>query len=202
MAYPLMALGVGTLVVGALFGFPPEHGLYHRFVEPVFAAAGTQAHVISLEATVSLAVVATAIAALGIWGLARSWYKTGENPAPARAAERFRGLYALVLNKYWVDEVYNAIFVDFGKWLCHRFWFVDAKGVDGAVDGTSWLTVFLSQLSARFDFHGVDGLVNGIADLIEEGSQAFKRIQTGVIQNYLLAMAMGIFVIVSLYFFL
>ena len=202
MAYPLLALGVGTLVVGALFGFPPDHGLYHRFVEPVFAAAGTEAHAISLGTTVGLAVVATAIAALGVWGLARSWYKTGENPAPARAAERFGGLYGLVLNKYWVDEIYNAVFVDFVKRLCHRFWFVDAKGVDGAVNGTSWLTVFLSQVSARFDFHGVDGLVNGIADVIQDGSQAFKRLQTGVIQNYLLAMALGIFVIVSLYFFL
>ena len=201
MAYPLMVLGVGTLVVGALFGFPPDHGLYHRFVEPVFAAAGTEAHAISLQTTVGLAVVATAVAALGIWGLARSWYKTGDNPAPAQAAERFRGLYTLVLNKYWVDELYIAVFVDFGKWVCHRFWTVDAKGVDGAVDGTSWLTVFLSRASARFDFHGVDGLVNAIADVIQGGSQAFKRIQTGVIQNYLLAMAMGIFVIVSLYFF-
>jgi len=108
----------------------------------------------------------------------------------------------LVLNKYWVDEIYTAIFVDFVKRLCHRFWFVDAKGVDGAVNGMSWLTVFLSQVSARFDFHGVDGLVNGIANVIQDGSQAFKRLQTGVIQNYLLAMALGIFVIVSLYFFL
>ncbi len=201
MAYPLMALGVGTLVVGALFGFPPDHGLYHRFVEPVFAAAGTETHAISLEATVGLAAVATLIAALGIWGLARAWYKTGDSPAPARAAERFRGLYALLLNKYWVDEGYNAVFIDFGKRLCHRFWAVDAKGVDGAVNGTSWLTVALSQVSAKFDFHAVDGLVNAIADLIQGGSQAFKRIQTGVIQNYLLAMAMGVFVIVSLFFF-
>jgi NADH-quinone oxidoreductase subunit L len=78
---------------------------------------------------------------------------------------------------------------------------VDARGVDGTVNGTSWLTVLLSRASARFDFRGVDGLVNAIADLIQEGSQAFKRVQTGVIQNYLLAMAMGIFVIVSLFFF-
>jgi NADH-quinone oxidoreductase subunit L len=47
----------------------------------------------------------------------------------------------------------------------------------------------------------VDGLVNWIADLIQDGSQVFRRLQTGVIQNYLLAMAMGIFVIVSLFFF-
>jgi NADH:ubiquinone oxidoreductase subunit 5 (subunit L)/multisubunit Na+/H+ antiporter MnhA subunit len=85
--------------------------------------------------------------------------------------------------------------------VCHRFWTVDAKGVDGAVDGTSALTVFFSQISARFDFRGVDGLVNRIADLIQGGSQVFRRLQTGVIQNYLLAMAMGIFVIVSLFFF-
>jgi NADH-quinone oxidoreductase subunit L len=78
---------------------------------------------------------------------------------------------------------------------------VDAKAVDGAVNGAGWLTVALSHLSAKFDFRGVDGLVNAIADLIQGGSQAFRRIQTGVLQNYLLAMAMGIFVIVSLYYF-
>ena len=201
MAYPLMVLGIGTLLVGVLFGFPPDHGLYHRFVEPVFAAEGMEAHAISLETTVGLMAVATAVAALGIWGLARSWYKTGDSPAPAQAAERFRGLYALILNKYRVDELYIAVFVDFGKWLCRLSWTVDDKGLDGTVNGASRLTVFLSQVSALFDFRGVDGLVNAIADVIQGGSQAFKRIQTGVIQNYLLAMAMGIFVIVSLYFF-
>jgi NADH-quinone oxidoreductase subunit L len=201
MAYPLLVLGIGSWLVGALFGFPPDHGLYHRFVEPVFAEAGTEAHAISLGTTVGLAGIATLIAALGIWGLARSWYKSGDSPAPARATERFRGLYGLLLNKYKVDEFYNAIFVDFGKWLCHRLWGVDAKGVDGAVNGTSALTVFMSQVSAKFDFRGVDGLVNAIADLIQGGSQTFRRIQTGVLQNYLLAMAMGIFVIVSLYYF-
>jgi NADH-quinone oxidoreductase subunit L len=201
MAYPLLVLGIGSWVVGALFGFPPDHGLYHKFVEPVFAAAGTEAHAIGVGTTVGLAGIATLIAALGIWGLARSWYKSGDSPAPARAAERFHGLYALLLDKYRVDEFYNAIFVDFGKWLCHRMWGVDAKGVDGAVNGTSALTVFMSQVSAKFDFRGVDGLVNAIADLIQGGSQTFRRIQTGVLQNYLLAMAMGIFVIVSLYYF-
>jgi len=201
MAYPLLILGIGSLLVGVLFGFPPDHGLYHRFVEPVFAAAGTEAHAISLGTIVGLAAVATLIAALGVWGLARSWYKSGDNPAPARVAERFRGLYAVLLNKYKVDELYDAVFVDFGKWLCARFWTADAKGVDGAVNGTGWLTVTLSHLSAKFDFRGVDGLVNAIADLIQGGSQTFRRIQTGLLQNYLLAMAMGIFVIVSLYYF-
>ncbi|HSC70087.1 MAG TPA: NADH-quinone oxidoreductase subunit L, partial [Candidatus Methylomirabilis sp.] len=197
-----LVLGLGTILVGLLFGFPPDHGLYHRFVEPVFAAEGGEAHAIGLQTTVGLAVVATAIAALGIWGLARAWYKTGDNRAPARAAERFSGLYRLVLNKYWVDEWYIAVFVDFGKWLCNRLWTVDAKGVDGTVNGASWLTVALSTLSAKFDFRGVDGLVNLIADVIQGGSQSLRRTQTGILQNYILAMALGIFVIVSLFYFL
>jgi NADH-quinone oxidoreductase subunit L len=201
MAYPLVVLGIGTCAVGVIFGFPPDHGLYHRFVEPVFALDGAEAHAISPWTTVGLALIATAVAALGIWGLARSWYKTGDNPAPARMAERFRAPYTWIVNKYWVDELYIWVFVDFGKRLCRLFWTVDAEGVDGTVNGASRLTVFLSQVSALFDFRGVDGLVNAIADMIQGGSQTFKRIQTGVIQNYLLAMAMGIFVIVSMYFF-
>jgi NADH-quinone oxidoreductase subunit L len=73
--------------------------------------------------------------------------------------------------------------------------------VDGVVNGASALTVLMSRVSAAFDFRFVDGLVNAIADLIQGGSQAFRRTQTGVIQNYLLAMAMGVFVIVCLFFF-
>jgi len=198
MTVPLVILAFFAFVAGS-FGMSTEHSPYYSFVNPVFRAAGEAAeHHGPSEAL--MAFISVTMAAAGIW-VAYAMYVRRRELAE-QMAQRFRGLYNLLLNKYWVDEIYNAIFVDFGKWLCHGFWFVDAKGVDGAVDGTSWLTVFLSRASARFDFHGVDGLVNSIADVIEGGSQAFKRIQTGVIQNYLLAMAMGIFVIVSLYFFL
>ena len=101
-----------------------------------------------------------------------------------------------------MDEFYNAIFVTFGKRVCSRLAGFDAQVVDGAVNGSGRLTVWLSQVSALFDFRGVDGAVNAIADLIQGGSDAFKRLQTGLVQNYMLAMALGIFVIVSLFFFL
>ncbi len=91
---------------------------------------------------------------------------------------------------------------ELGKTPAGWLWGFDASVVDGTVNGSGWLTVWLSQLSARFDFRGVDGAVNAIADLIQGGSDAFKRLQTGLIQNYMLAMALGIFVIVSLFFFL
>ena len=196
---PLVVLAIFTVGAG-VFGYSTELGSYYVFVKPVFQVeivAESLKHEGPSE--LLMALISLAIAGAGIL-LAYQMYMRRRELAD-RMAQRFAGLYRLVLNKYWVDEIYNAVFVDFGKWLCRLFWTVDAEGVDGTVNGASRLTVFLSQVSALFDFRGVDGLVNAIADVIQGGSQAFKRIQTGVIQNYLLAMAMGIFVIVSLYFF-
>jgi NADH-quinone oxidoreductase subunit L len=197
MLIPLAILAFFAVVAGFL-GYSPGHSPYYSFVNPVFQAVGEAAEHHG-PSEVLMAAISVAIAGAGIL-LAYQMYMRRREMAD-RLADRFPGLYRLLLNKYWVDELYVAVFVDLGKWVCHRFWTVDAKGVDGAVDGTSALTVFLSQISARFDFRGVDGLVNRIADLIQGGSQVFRRLQTGVIQNYLLAMAMGIFVIVSLFFF-
>jgi NADH-quinone oxidoreductase subunit L len=197
MAVPLMILGFFTVVAG-LFGYSVEHSPYYRFVEPVFRVAGEAAGQHG-PSELLMAIVSVAIAAAGI-ALAYLMY-LGRPGMADRLADRFRGLYTLLLNKYWVDEWYNAVFVDFGKKLCRGLWSVDSRGVDGVVNGTSALTVLMSRVSAAFDFHFVDGLVNAIADLIQGGSQAFRRTQTGVIQNYLLAMAMGVFVIVSLFYF-
>jgi NADH-quinone oxidoreductase subunit L len=185
-------------VVAGFFGYSVEHSPYYSFVAPVFGAAheGGGHHGPS---ELLMAAISVAIALAGI-ALAYQMY-LGRPGMADRLAARFRGLHGLLLNKYWVDEFYIAVFVDFGKRLCGRLWTVDAKAVDGAVNGAGWLTLALSHLSAKFDFRGVDGLVNAIADLIQGGSQTFRRIQTGVLQNYLLAMAMGIFVIVSLYYF-
>ena len=172
MAYPLLVLGIGSWVVGALFGFPPDHGLYHKFVEPVFAAAGTEMHAISLGTTVGLAAVATLIAALGVWGLARAWYKSGDNPAPARLAERYPTAYRVLLRKYYVDELYDALFVE----PIHQ------------------LAVWLWR---RFDEPVVDGSVNGVGALVRAGSAALRRLQTGYVMSYVLSFVVGVVAILG-----
>ncbi len=197
MAIPLVILAVGTCIVG-LFGVPSEKGLYHVLVNPVFEAAEAVEHHLPTATALMLMALATAIAVGGIL-LAKSWYHTGDNPAPARLAQRFQVLYTFVLNKYKVDELYDAIFVTFGKKVCNALWKVDAGVVDGAVNGSGWLTVFLSRVSAKFDFNFVDGLVNKIADMIQGWSQGLRKIQTGVIQNYLLAMSVAVLMVTVIY---
>ncbi len=203
MAYPLVILGLFSVVAGAIFGFPPDHGIYHRFVAPVFGgggeASGSVAHA-SVSAEIGSAALSLAIALLGI-GLAYQFYMRRPD-LPGLLADRMKGVYRMLLNKYWVDELYRAVFVDFGKRLCGILWGVDSRVVDGAVNGSSWLTVRLSAMSAWNDLKIVDGMVNAIADVIQGGSLRLRLLQTGVIQNYILVMSLGILGMVVIYLFI
>jgi NADH-quinone oxidoreductase subunit L len=203
MAYPLVVLGLFSVIAGLAFGFPPDQGLYHRFVAPVFETAHEtaieMAHA-TISSQVGMAALSLAIALLGI-GLAYQFY-IRRPELPSALAERMKGVYLLLLNKYWVDELYQAIFVDFGKNVCRFLWGVDSRVVDGAVNGSSWLTVRLSLLSAWNDLKIVDGLVNAVADVIQGGSLRLRRLQTGIVQNYILAMALGILGMVVIYLFI
>jgi NADH-quinone oxidoreductase subunit L len=174
-------------------------------VSPIFETAheakASVEHAAAAGASeVGMAAVSLAVALAGI-GLAYLFYVKRPN-LPSTLADKVQGLYNLLLNKYWVDELYQAIFVDFGKAFCRFLWGVDARVVDGAVNGSSWLTIRLSVVSAWNDLKIVDGLVNAIADVIQSGSGTLRRLQTGAIQNYLLAMTLGILGMVVFYLFL
>src|SRR5438128_1009252 len=80
-------------------------------------------------------------------------------------------------------------------------WTFDRNVVDGAVNGTSWLTVISSWFSGLTDRTVVDGLVNFVGWIVQEGSLLFRRFQTGLVQNYALLMLFGIFAFVSIYLF-
>jgi len=137
-----------------------------------WAAAGTEVHAISLGTSVGLAAVATLIAALGVWGLARAWYKSGDNPAPERLAERYPTAYRVLLRKYYVDELYDALFVE----PIHQ------------------LAVWLWR---RFDEPVVDGSVNGVGALVRAGSAALRRLQTGYVMSYVLSFVVGVVAILG-----
>ena len=74
--------------------------------------------------------------------------------------------------------------------------------VDGAVNGRGRLTVISSWFSGLTDRTVVDGLVNLVGRVVEEGSHVFRRLQTGLVQNYALLMLFGIFAFVSIYLFM
>ena len=78
---------------------------------------------------------------------------------------------------------------------------MDRNVVDGAVNGSGWLTMFSAWFSHLLDKYIVDGLVNLVGAVLEESSFLFRRLQTGLIQNYALVMLFGVFAFVSVYLF-
>ena len=140
-----------------------------------------------------------AVASVGIY-LAWSWYAKGEGRTPARIAAEWPGVYRAVANKYYVDEAYEKVFVrglaiDGGNFL----WEVDATVFDLIPNGAAAVTRGLSWVAAAFDQYVVDGLVNGVAYLLQSLYQLFRRAQTGRVQNYALVMGGGLFCLVAVY---
>ena len=114
-------------------------------------------------------------------------------------ATQFGGAHRTLSNKYYVDELYGATVIA-GTFAGGRgLWTFDRKVVDGAVNGTGWLTVISSWFSGLTDRTVVDGLVNLVGWTVQESSLLFRRVQTGLVQNYALMMLFGVFAFVSIY---
>jgi NADH-quinone oxidoreductase subunit L len=144
-------------------------------------------------------VVSVAIALIGIYLAYLFYIKKPE--LPGKLAASFKGLYRLVLEKYRIDELYDFLFVNHIKWWCTTFMKVDNQVVDGAVNGSAWLTRLSSSISIWNDKYIVDGLVNLIGWMIKIKSFIFRRFQTGYVQNYALMIIFGVVVITCIYLF-
>ena len=118
--------------------------------------------------------------------------------AAARLARAWPRTYALLLNKYYVDEAYDATVVQGTMAGSRGLWTFDRAVIDGAVDGSGWLTRIAAWCSHMIDKYIVDGLVNLVGWVASEGSLMLRRLQTGLVQNYALMMLAGVFVFLTL----
>jgi NADH-quinone oxidoreductase subunit L len=193
MTIPLMILAVLS-VIGGYIGVPHVLGganHIHEFLAPVLGggvepakahagisilshawASGGEAGGHSAILELLMMMVSVVIALIGI-GVAYLFYV--KNPAlPKRVAEKWKGLYKLVFNKYYVDELYEILFINSLKNLGTGLW----RGFDEFV---------------------IDGTVNGIAYFIGFLSGMMRKIQTGLVQSYAFSMIIGGIVLVAYY---
>lgn len=104
----------------------------------------------------------------------------------------FRPLYDLWVGKYYFDELYTAFFVKpadaLGRWLS-RFDldFYDRFGIDGL----GWVTLCSSRLYDWFDRVVVDGMVDLWGTVCQRSGSLLRRVQTGLVQNYMLIFIVG-----------
>jgi NADH-quinone oxidoreductase subunit L len=162
MTIPLVILAIGAALAGYI-GLPSISAI-DKWLEPAFRLGehGAEAHNLTLE--LILLAVSAIVALAGVFLAYRAYLVNKDLPANAR---RTLGPIAkLVENKYYLDEIYNMIIVNplrgLGNWL-----------------------------AATFDKGGIDGAVNGVAGVTGWLGTQVRRLQTGMVGLYALAMLFG-----------
>jgi NADH-quinone oxidoreductase subunit L len=136
------------------------------------------------------------------WGLAKYFYKKAEKGYVEPIDAVAHPAYTLLLNKYYVDEIYDYAFtgrrpigpIRLGVMgLGEASWKFDANVIDGGVNGAGWLTRAIATVSNWWDKWIIDGLlVNGPAILARLVSYPVRLVQWGLVQWYALVMVGGV----------
>ncbi|MEE9259622.1 MAG: NADH-quinone oxidoreductase subunit L [Candidatus Scalindua sediminis] len=169
IVFPLIVLAFLS-VVGGFLGFPAASAI-NDFLAPVIGGGGHlamtdggEAHHASGKLMYSMMGLSTGIALVGIF-LAYVMYI--RNPdLPAKIVDKFKLVYKIIYNKYYVDEIYDAT----------------------VVNPTVKSSFFLWRV---IDVRVIDGFVNGVGRLVELKSEVLRLFQTGYVRNYALSMLFG-----------
>ncbi len=222
MLVPLGALAFLS-IVGGWIGIPASLGgsnVIEHWLAPVFERKGGEAHAASSVAAAvaakgaSLDVPAAAhdpteyalmlfsvlIAGFGVYLAYRFFVRRPEKAE--EMAVSLRPVHTVLLNKYYVDEVYSAVFVDgpvMGKGLGGALARFDERVVDGGVNGAGWLTRAISSLSIFWDTWVVDGLVNLLGFVTKVLSFPVRMVQTGFVQSYAFMIVLGVLLFFGYY---
>ena len=190
MVGPLMALGVLS-IFGGLLGFPPEHGWLHGFLMPV-AGSGTE-HAASTDLVLTLMMVATGIALLG-WGIAHYFYSVNL-AAPDRLAAKFQAAYQTVLDKYYVDELYDRLFVEPTKKLGALLDWFDRTVIDGLVRGVAQMAELGAAGSTWVEKYVVYSGLNVIGYGNHLVARQWRQLQSGRVHHYAAILVAGLFLL-------
>lgn len=168
MTMPLYILALLS-IVGGYVGLPHALGggaWFEKFLEPVLAHPKNLHNMVHHNPSVEYLLMLLSIiaAAIGITIAYMFYIKNPENPK--RLALKFAGLYRLLSNKYYIDEIYDYMIVKPLYIVSLLFWKV-------------------------FDIGLIDGAINGVARIIGTLSERLRVFQTGYVRNYALLLLIG-----------
>jgi NADH-quinone oxidoreductase subunit L len=171
MTVPLLFLAVGAVAAGWV-GMPTALGgsnWFGHFMEPLVGHPQVTATHAEEWFVMGISVASAAA------GILLAWILYVRNPGlPARLAGRMKAVYTVLLNKYYVDELYDFLITRPVAWT--------AKSVlMGITDGAI-----------------IEGVVNGVPKGIRTVGERLRILQTGFVQHYGAGMAAGLVVILAL----
>ncbi|WP_291296173.1 NADH-quinone oxidoreductase subunit L [Elioraea sp.] len=174
MILPLVLLAIGAVFAGAVF-YEPFVGHHWKdfWQASIVIAPGNDALENAHHAPLWVKLLPVVMGASGI-ATAYVFYMLAPG-IPGRLAAQFQGVHRFLLNKWYFDELYDAVFVRPSLIIGRALW----KGGDGAV----------------IDGFGPDG----IAAAAKATAGKVVKLQTGMVYHYAFAMMIGIVVLVTLF---
>ena len=198
MTIPLLILGLLSVIAGAL-NAPGLHTLTDWLDDTL-----EHVHVTEFSISVAgLAVIFSTVAVVLAWMIyGRKPMKKGE-PDPLRKI--LGPIYTGMENNWWVDELYQFLFVgpyvklsqflaDVVDWRFWHDWFHDTVLAKTYRSLSYWL-------AWTFDLRFIDGIANGLADVTKGAATRLSVLQTGYVRNYALAILAGGLLILSYFIF-
>ena len=178
---PLILLAIPSVIIGYIAIEPMLYGDFFKDVIYVNHELHPVMHIMKEEFHGAMAMVShslhTPVLYLAIGGVLAAWFLYVKAPQlPAKIAQTFRPVYVLFENKYYLDNIYFAVFAKGTRALGNFFW----KAVDTAIID--------------------NGLVNGAAKLVGAVAGQVRRLQTGFIYTYAAAMVSGVLVLIVVFF--
>ena len=178
---PLILLAIPSVIIGYIAIEPMLYGDFFKDVIYVNHELHPVMHIMKEEFHGVMAMVShslhTPVLYLAIGGVLAAWFLYVKAPQlPAKIAQTFRPVYVLFENKYYLDNIYFAVFAKGTLALGTFFW----KAVDTAIID--------------------NGLVNGAAKLVGAVAGQVRRLQTGFIYTYAAAMVSGVLVLIVVFF--
>ncbi len=178
---PLILLAIPSVIIGYIAIEPMLYGDFFKDVIYVNHELHPVMHIMKEEFHGAMAMVShslhTPVLYLAIGGVLAAWFLYVKAPQlPAKIAQTFRPVYVLFENKYYLDNIYFAVFAKGTRALGNFFW----KAVDTAIID--------------------NGLVNGAAKLVGVVAGQVRRLQTGFIYTYAAAMVSGVLVLIVVFF--
>jgi NADH-quinone oxidoreductase subunit L len=181
MTIPLMVLAVGAVLAGMVFsslflgyGHEAEHIVEHwsEFWKGALFVNGDN-HILTEAHHVPVLVSFSPFIAMIAGFCVAYWFYIASPDMPARLAASMPGLYQFLLNKWYFDELYDALFVRPAKWVGRVLW----KGGDGVI---------------------IDGFgPNGVSARVVNITQQVVRLQTGYVYHYAFAMLIGVAALIT-----
>jgi len=191
---PLMILAF-LAIFGGVLNLPGLHTFTGWLEHTIEVHAG--------EFVWSVAIISTVLALVAIW---ISWLIYGRNPLQASQPDPLKERLGLIFtgmeNKWYVDELYQAIiitpFVKTSQFLADvidgKFWHDWFH--ETVIAGTyNWVSNI--GLNRYADQQGIDAVANGLGDVTQWLSATLRKVQNGFVRSYALSVLLGVVLIVG-----